>query len=156
MYCFSCYTMKLQDIWLMFIFRHKQFGVFFSFFFFFGLIFFRAAPAASHGSFQARGWIRAAAASLRQSHSHSHTRSKSHYVTYTIAHSNAWSLSHWARPGIKPSSSWIPVRLTTAEPQQELWNKHFWLPSMSHGLDGHKYLKRFIEKWLDRVSPLGT
>ena len=27
--------------------------------------------------------------------------------THTIVHSNARSLTHWARPGIKPSSSWL-------------------------------------------------
>jgi len=41
---------------------------------------------------------------------------------YTTAHSNARSLTHWARPGIKPPSSWILVRLITAEPQRELPN----------------------------------
>ena len=32
-------------------------------------------------------------------------------VTYTTAHSNASSLTYWARPGIKPASSWMLVRL---------------------------------------------
>ena len=50
------------------------------FFFFFFL--FRAAPAA-YGRSQARGWIRAA-----------------------VAWGNVRSLTHWARPGIKPTSSW--------------------------------------------------
>ena len=27
-------------------------------------------------------------------------------VTYTTAHRNAWSLTHWGRPGIQPASSW--------------------------------------------------
>ena len=31
-------------------------------------------------------------------------------LTYTIAHGNAGSLAHWARPGIEPMSSWILVR----------------------------------------------
>ena len=31
-------------------------------------------------------------------------------VTYTTAHSNSGSLTHWARPGIKLESSWILVR----------------------------------------------
>ena len=31
-------------------------------------------------------------------------------VTYTAAHSNDVSLTHWVRPGIKPTSSWILVR----------------------------------------------
>ena len=30
-------------------------------------------------------------------------------VTYTTAHSNARSSTHWARPGIEPKSSWMLV-----------------------------------------------
>ena len=30
-------------------------------------------------------------------------------LAYTTAHCNARSLTHWARPGIKPESSWILV-----------------------------------------------
>ena len=30
------------------------------------------------------------------------------------------SLTHWARPGIEPTSSWLLVRFVSAEPQQEL------------------------------------
>ena len=41
-------------------------------------------------------------------------------VTYTTAHSNAGFLTHWARPGIKPTSSWILVGFITTEPQWEL------------------------------------
>ena len=33
-------------------------------------------------------------------------------VTYTTAHSNARSLTHWERPGIKPTSSWMLVGFT--------------------------------------------
>ena len=40
-------------------------------------------------------------------------------VTYTAAHSNTGSLTHWAGPGIEPTSSRILVRLVTADPQQE-------------------------------------
>ena len=36
-------------------------------------------------------------------------------------------LTHWARPGIKPTSSWILVRLITAEPRWELQLWNFWL-----------------------------
>ena len=41
-------------------------------------------------------------------------------ATYAIVHSNAGSLTHWARPGIELLSSWILVRFVTAELQQEL------------------------------------
>ena len=40
-------------------------------------------------------------------------------VTYTTAHSNARSLTHWVRPGIEPASSWILAGFITTEPEQE-------------------------------------
>ena len=62
---------------------------------------FRATPEA-YGRSQARGQIGAAAASLHHSPS------------------NAGSLAHRARPGIKPTASGMLFRSVTAEPQQEL------------------------------------
>ena len=41
-------------------------------------------------------------------------------TTYTKAHSNARSQTHWARPGIEPMSSWILVGFIPAESQWEL------------------------------------
>ena len=41
-------------------------------------------------------------------------------ATYTTAHSNTESLTHWAKPGIEPTSSWILVGFVTSEPWQEL------------------------------------
>ena len=38
-------------------------------------------------------------------------------VTYTIAQGNARSLTHWARPGIKPATSRFLVRFIYAVPQ---------------------------------------
>ena len=55
---------------------------------FFSFFFFRAAPMAC-GSSQSGGQSRAAAAGLYHSHG------------------NTGSLTYWARPGIKPKSSWI-------------------------------------------------
>ena len=52
--------------------------------------FYRADPVA-HGGSQSGGLIVAVAASLHQSHS------------------NAGSSAHWARPGIKPATSWFLV-----------------------------------------------
>jgi len=53
-------------------------------------------------------------------------------VTCTTAHSNAGSLTHGARPGIKPASSWILVGLVTTEPQWDL-SVHY-LESVIHSL----------------------
>ena len=47
-------------------------------------------------------------------------RAASSSSTYTIAHGNAGSLTHWVRPGIKATSSRILVRFVTTEPQWEL------------------------------------
>ena len=59
---------------------------------------FRAAPVAYSGS-QARGQIGASAASLHHSNAGS----------CIAACANTGSLTHWARPGIEPISSWILV-----------------------------------------------
>ena len=77
-----------------------------------GGVLFRATPV-SYGSSQARGWIQAAAARC----SHSDTGSEPCLWRCTTAHGNAGSLTHWARPGIEPTSSWILVRfISTTEP----------------------------------------
>ena len=54
----------------------------------------------AYGNSQARGLTGAAAASY--------------------SHSKAGSLTHGARPGIKPASSWLLVGFVTTEPQCEL------------------------------------
>ena len=41
-------------------------------------------------------------------------------VTYSVAHGNARSLTHWMEPGIESASSWILAGFITAEPQQGL------------------------------------
>jgi len=41
-------------------------------------------------------------------------------ATYTTAHGNASSLTHWTRPGIEPTTSWFLIRFVSAAPQQEL------------------------------------
>ena len=67
---------------------------------------FRATPAAYGGS-QARGRIRSTATGLHHSHG------------------SAGSLTHWARPGIKPTTSWMLVRFVSAEPWWELLSPLF-------------------------------
>jgi len=80
----------------------------------------------AYGGSQTRGQMGAIATGLR--HSHSNTGSEPHLqttpqlqqcqiravsVTYTTTHSHVTSLTHRARPGIKPTSSWILVRFIT-------------------------------------------
>ena len=53
------------------------------------------------------------------------------FATYTTAHGNALSLTHWARPGTEPASSWILVRFVSAEPRQELHVFYLKVPPFS-------------------------
>ena len=66
-----------------------------------------ATPVVYGGS-QARGLMEDAAAGL--GHSHSNTGIQALSATYTTACSSTRSLTHWAEPGIEPTSSWILVR----------------------------------------------
>ena len=63
-------------------------------------------------------------------------------ATYATAHSTLVSLTHWARPGIEPASSWMPVRCTSTEPWWELHqNTLYWcylfISLSSTGLEGN-------------------
>ena len=68
-------------------------------FFFFFL--FMAVPVA-YGSYWARVWIGAAAGFKLQPWKH---QIQAAPETYATAYSNSGSLTHWARPGIEPTSS---------------------------------------------------
>ena len=77
---------------------------------------FRAASVA-YGSPSTRGRIRVVAAGLH------HTHSNSGSETHATAHGNAESITHQARSGIEPVSSWISVGFLTTEPW---WELHFY------------------------------
>ena len=98
--------------------------IFASFFLiYFCVCLFKAAPVA-YGSSQARGWIRATAASLYHSPKMDPSGIRAMSVTYNTAHGNARSLTHWAKPGMEPESSGILVSFFTTEPWREL--PSFW------------------------------
>ena len=90
---------------------------------------FRATPTACGGS-QARGRIPGQPTPQPQQH-----QIPAASVTYTTAHGNAGSLTHWARPGIKPASSWILVTFVSAAPWRELPDV-FFLLFPTHSLEG--------------------
>ena len=100
---------KPTSSWILVIFPQCEL-LFLSFFLFLVFCIFRAASTAYAGSW-ARGWIGAVAAGL--CHSHSNTKSELS-ATYTTAHSKAWSLTHWVRPGIEPTTSWFLVGFISA------------------------------------------
>ena len=93
-----------------------KWGIWWSFFIYIFCLF-RATPVPFGGS-QARGQIGATAASLQTQPQQCQIWASS--ATYTSAHGNARSLTHWARPGIEPVPSRILVRFISAEP--ELWS----------------------------------
>ena len=107
----------------------KFFPIFLSnFYFYFSNIYlfiylfllFRASSVA-YGSSQARGLIAAIAAGLH--HSHSNIRSEpSLWPTQLKAMPNP---THWAKPGIKPSTLWFLVRFISPSPQQDLLDCFF-------------------------------
>ena len=79
-------------------------------------VFFRAAPMAYGGS-QPRGLIRAVAAGLH--HSHSNARSEPR-LWPTPSSRKRRILNPWAKPGIKPTTSWFLVRFVSPAPWWEL------------------------------------
>ena len=84
--------------------------------------FFLDPHSSEYGSSQARGLIGAAAAGLHHSHSNTGSRIWASSVTYTTAHVNTRSLTHWVGPSVEPATSWILVRFVTVtnKPQGEL------------------------------------
>ena len=95
------------------------------------LFFFLRAIPVAYGSSQARCWIRAAAVGLCPQPQQCKIWAAS--VTYTAAYSNAGSLTDWARPGIKPTSSLIRVGFLThwatiETPRNDIWLLHIHLP----------------------------
>ena len=87
----SCYIVSQ-------FFVHSNILFFLLFFFFF----LTATPTAYGGS-QAQGWVGTVAAAYVIAIA---IHDASHICDYTRAHSNIGSLTHWARPGIEPISSW--------------------------------------------------
>ena len=63
-------------------------------FFFSSFVFFRATPAAAYGDSQAKGLIRATAASLHNSHCNARSDHVCKLANYTTGHSNTRSLTH--------------------------------------------------------------
>ena len=78
------------------------------------------ATLMAYGSSQARGRTGTTAISLHNYTTATATQIWAASATYTTAHSNAWSLTHWARSGIELSSLWLLVGFITTEPQHEL------------------------------------
>ena len=86
-------------------------------------------------------------------------------ATYTAAHGNAGSLTHWARPGIEPASSLILVRFVSAEPWWELPFLLLYIHTpiilvtykISNWMNEQKlgnWINEWVNEWICRVWPL--
>ena len=84
---------------------------------------FRTSPMAYGGS-PARGPVRAIAAGLYHSQPQQ-CRIWAMSAAYTTAHGNAWSVTHWKRPGIEPTTSWSLVGFISAAQWRELQHSDF-------------------------------
>ena len=94
---------------------------------------FRAAPVAGRDS-QARGLIGAAAASLCHSHSHSNARSELPLPPTSWLTATPGPLTHLARPGIEPASSWILVGIGTPSNGSSQSHYHIVIGRLKYGV----------------------
>ena len=70
------------------------------------------------------------------------TGSRAASANYTAADGNARSLTHWARPGMEPASSWILVRFVTCWATRETPNSIIFKCSGAHS---HSLI--IVQKW---------
>ena len=76
-------------------------------------------------------------------------------ANYLTAHSNTGSLTHRARPGIEPASSWILVRFASVGPQWELSHAPFVITlSMWNNVKSERvfYKRKVIMLLLSNIS----
>ena len=73
-------------------------------------------------------------------------------ASYTTAHDNAWSLTHWARPGIELVSSWTLVMFVIAETRWELLNN--FLESTDMHYDPVREMRKNLNKLLLILVPI--
>jgi len=101
---FNAYTHLLKELLSSILFYSILFYsiLFYSILFYSILFYFNGCPRSIWSS-QVRGRIRARTSSLHHSHSN---WIRAALVTYTTAHGNAASLTHWTRPGIEPAYTW--------------------------------------------------
>ena len=97
------------------------------FIFIFSLFVFLGPHSWLYGGSQARGESELQPSAYPTAQQH---KIRAASATYTTAHCNTVSLTHWSRLGIEPTSSWILVRFVITEPQLELLKSskinHLW------------------------------
>ena len=107
--CISLITNDIEHFFisLLTIFGEMSVQVLCPFLFFFAFCLFKRAVPAAYGASQASGSNQSYSCWPMPQPKPCQIRSAS--ATYTKALSNARSLTHWARPGIEPETSWFLV-----------------------------------------------
>ena len=75
-------------------------------------------------------------------------------ATYTTAHSNAGSLTHWTRPGIEPETSWFLVGFVFAAPRLELCYSYYFILCCCSFLSRDLLSTGYWGKFVDCVNHL--
>ena len=130
----------------MFVWSNLSVSSFFSVSFFL----FRAKPVA-YGSSQARSRIGTAAAGLLPQAEQCQILAMS--TTYATAHGNVGSLTHWARPGIEPVTSWFLVGFISAAPPWELLVQFKFMASFGSQII-HNFTRRIQSKIKDLLQQM--
>ena len=97
----------------------------------------------AHGCSQARSLIRAIAASLH------HNQIQAACETYTTAHGNARTLTHWVRSGIEPATSWFLVGFINNWATMEILVFFFFFSNLLNSFLEcfHKHSPTFLLSW---------
>ena len=103
-------------------------------------LFFLRPAHVTYGGSQARGWIRAIASS--HSHSHSYSNEACMQPTPQLTEMLDPYLTHWARSGIEPETSWMLVRFVSTEPR---WNSSFLIWKRSRWLRNNKNYRKKVD-----------
>ena len=112
---FSNYSQEIQHwVWKVLSF------VFWIFFFFFFFFFFFVFLGLHLLHMEVPSWGSNQSCSFWPQPQPQHRQIQAASVTYTTAHGNTVSLTHWGTPGIEPTSSGIRVRFVIPEQQRDL------------------------------------
>ena len=122
------------------LYLKKFFLIFYYFLYFLGLL---------PGTWRFPGWGSNWSCSCQPTPEPQHLGIRAMSATYTIAHDNARSLTHWVRPGIKPATSWFLVEFVnhwarTGTPPMLYFRVRNW---SLYGCNARSWFVDGIQKW---------
>ena len=132
MYIIPLSSAHPQALWLMlYLILTKSMDPPYFFFFFFFVFFLYRVTLVALGSSQARGLNWSCCHWPAPEPQQHQIRAASE--NYTIVHANTGSLTHWARPGIEPATSWFLVWFISNAPWREL--PYFFIDGKTEALE---------------------